>query len=375
MLMCRRQAEEEEDCMAYIAVVPPIRFINITSSVGTATKQEYSKCRNNPDDVLIVRAFMIYLQNFRRDLPFTNTRLARLAGSLDDDLSQMILDYKAFKAKAGPATMAFEERGNDRVLPQSLNSALPSAAPAALQQSTIMSLNLEVRPLAGYGDNTVDVMCNLFPIRSKLTVPPLTGSGTWDKVRDPDLSSRDWRDLARNNIPWNQWLRKQREAAISEYQFALARKAEAQDDPTRFRAYLPIDYDEDNEVLALLVPYQNEMNSFWDKHTQVALSTSPRPSADRQAMTVNISVTSRGGQTPQGVVKLWIASRELFKFYGRDILTPSRALELRLLNGAATYTAPADQMFRAASPYFVKADYWPTGGFLESTANIEHEVK
>jgi hypothetical protein len=360
--------------VAYIAVVPPIRFINVTSSVGTATSQQWTTCRNNPDDVLIVRAFMIYLQNFRGDLPFTNTRLTRLSGSLDADLSQMILDYKTFKTKANPAAFAPEERGNDRVLTQNLHLAVPSAS-SALQQNIIMSLNLDVKPLSGYGDNTVDVMCNLFPIRSKLTVPTLTGSGLWDKVRDPDLSSRNWRDLARNKVPWNQWLRAHQEAALNEYALARDRKAEVDADPTKMLPiYLPIRYDEDDEVFALLGPYQNEVTSFREHHTEVALSTSPNPSVSGQPLTVNISVTSRGGQAPQGVVKLWIVSRELMRFYGRStFLTPSKAFELRLQNGSATFNVSADQIF--TGKYFVRADYWPTGGFLESTANMEHEVK
>jgi hypothetical protein len=91
-------------------------------------------------------------------------------------------------------------------------------------------------------------------------------------------------------------------------------------------------------------------------------------------VTVNVSGTSRGGQTPQGVIKLWIVSRELIRFYGRQtFLTPSKAFELRLLNGSAALTVPADQIF--TGKYFVKADYSATGGFLGSTANMEHEVK
>jgi hypothetical protein len=351
--------------VAYIAVVPPIRFINITSSVGTDTKR--CSCHNNSDDVLILRAFMIYLQNFRKDLSFTTTRLTKLAGAMDHDLSQMILDYKAFKTKTGQATIAFEEDSNDCVLPQKTHFALSAAARAPLLGTTIMSLNLDIKPVAGYGDNVIDVMCNLFPIRSKLTVPPLTGSRLWDGVRGPDLSSRYWRDLARNKVPWNAWPRKQQEEAMNERQGALVRARDA--NPTK----LAITYDEDNELFDLLAPYQNEVKSFWENHTRIALTTSPSPSAHGQAVKVTISVTSYGGQTPQGAVKLWIASRETLRFHGRSILTPSRAQDLRLLNGSATFTVP--ELYSPASPYRVIAEYWAAGGFLGSTAEIEHEVR
>ena len=356
--------------MAYIAIVPPIRFINITSPVGNDADPQHAPCRNNPDDVLILRAFMIYLQNFRRDLSFTTTHLATLAGGVDGDLHRMILDYKALKTKVSPSAIAFEERGNDRVLPQPMQFAVQSASGAALLGTTIMSLNLDVKPVAGYGHNIIDIMCNLFPIRSKLTVPPLTGSALWDQVRDPDLSSRYWRDLARNKVPWNQWLRKQQEDAMNERQGAIVRAAQANG------TKLPITYDEDNELFVLLAPYQNEMKNFWEKHTRLALSTSPSPSAHGQSVTVKISVTSYGGQTPQGAVKLWITARETLRAHGRQsILTPSRAHDLRLLNGSATFAVPADQLFSPASPYLVIAEYWATGGFLGSTAEIRHEVK
>jgi hypothetical protein len=286
---------------------------------------------------------------------------------MDHDLSQMILDYKRFKAKAGQATITFEEHDNDCVLPQNMHSALWAAVGAPLLGTTIMSVNSEIKPVAGYGDNIVDIMCNLFPIRSKLTVPPLTGSRLWDSVRDPDLSSRYWRDLARNKVPWNSWLRQQQEAAMNERQGALLRAQKA--NPTK----LPITYDEDNELFDLLAPYQNEMNSFWAKHTRLDLSTSPSPSVPGQAVTVKISVASYGGQTPQGAVKLWFIDRELLKIYGRQY-RPSTAFEVRLLNGSATFTVPAGAWSMSES-FLVAAEYWATGGLLPSTAEIQHEVR
>jgi len=349
--------------MAYIAAVPPIRFINITSSVGTGPY------RNNPDDVLILRAFMIYLQNFRKDLSFTNTRLTTLAGSLDGDLRQMILHYKAFKAKVASAGLPPEERGNDRVVPQDVRFALASAAAPGLT-TTIMSLNLDVKPLAGYGDNIVDIMCNLFPIRGWLTIPPLKGSALWDQVRDPNLSSRYWRDLARNKISWKQWLPKQQEEAMNERQGANVRSAAAS--PTK----LPATFDEDNELFALLAPYHDEMKDFYEHHTRLALSTSPNPSAHGQPVTVKISVTSYGGQAPQGSVRLWITTQELLRLYGRQsTLTPDKGVLVRLVNGSGTFTYPKDVLFSPASPYLVIAEYWPTSGFLVSNAEITHEVR
>jgi hypothetical protein len=68
------------------------------------------------------------------------------------------------------------------------------------------------------------IMCTLFPIRSMLTVPPLTGSALWDKVRDRYLSSRYWWDLVRNKVPWNQWFRKQQEEACNERRVPLSER-------------------------------------------------------------------------------------------------------------------------------------------------------
>lgn len=349
--------------MAYIATVPPIRFINLTSSAGTGPY------RNSQDDVMILRAFMIYLQNFRQDLPFTTTRLQVLKGAFDADLHQMIVDYKAFKTKTVSAGLPPQEQGNDRVIPQDLRFALQSAGSSAVT-TTIMCLNSDVKPLASYGDSTVDVMCSLFPIKGKLIIPSLTGSALWDQVRDPDLSSRYWRDLARNKIPWDQWLPKQQEDAMNERQGAFVRAA------NQDRNKLSPTYDEDNELFSLLAPYQKEMKVFWEHHTRMEISTTPSPSAHAKPVTVKITLASYGGQPPLGSVRLWIASKEQLRVYGRQfILTPQRSIALTIANGVATYAVPPDSLFMGASPYVIYAEYWPKAGFLGSKAEIRHEVK
>ncbi len=336
--------------MAYIAVVPPIRFINIGSAVGSSQADS-----NVPNDVLMVRAFMIYLQNQRKDLQFTNTRLASLAGSMDLQLSKMIIDYKAFKTKEFLAALAPEERANDRVIPQDLRFAVQSASPAAPGRTTIMFLNGDVNPLAGYGDNTVDVMCNLFPIRGMLTASPVR----------PET---DWRDLARNKVPWNQWLRMQQEVALLEYERLK----------TPFTVAKPSDLDKLDlyrESSTLLGPYQNELKSFEDTHTHTDLSVSPSPSARLQAVTVKVSVTSVGGQIPQGSVRLWFIDWDHMKFYyGRVADVPaSMSQELRLVNGSATFTYPGPAMIGTGS-FVVRAVYPDTGSFLGSEARTKHEI-
>lgn len=174
--------------MAYIAVVPPVRFINIGSSVGPSPDEP-----NRPDDVLIIRAFMIYMTNFRKDLQFTTSTLPTLVGKFDPQLSQMILD---FKKKLSPLLMLPpEERENSRVIPQDERFAVQSAARPA---TTIMLLNNSVRPLPGYGDTAVEVMCNLFPILGILRAAP---GGDRKAIGQPDAY---WRDVARNKVPWPQ---------------------------------------------------------------------------------------------------------------------------------------------------------------------------
>jgi hypothetical protein len=338
--------DEELIIMAYIAVVPPISFINIGSSVGTGPK-----FRNNANDVLILRAFMIYLQNFRKDMAFTKTRLETLAGSFDQDLRQMIIDYKTYKTKDMLAALAPGERGNDFVFPQDLRFALQSMSPAVPGRNTIMFLNSDVRPLAGYGDSIIEVMCNLFPIKGRLMGSPVTPEAYW-------------RDLARNKVPWSKWLREQQELALSERQEAN----EILSDPKRGKGALS---DEDKELFTLLRPYENDMKPFWENHTSISLSTSPSPSANFQAVTVKISVSCGGSQTPSGAVNLWFASVELMRIHGRAmVVSPSRALKVPLVKGSGTLTIPDVPH----GSYIVFAEYPETGRFLGSRTQLPHEV-
>lgn len=344
--------------MAYIAVVPPIRFINIGSSVGTSQADS-----NTPNDVIMIRAFMIYLQNHRKDLPFTNTRLATLAGAMDRELSKMIVDYKAFKTKEFLAALAPEERFNDRVMPQDLQFAVQSAGPGAAGQTTIMSLNVDVKPLPGYGDNPVDVMCNLFPLRGMLTASPVR----------PET---DWRDLARNKVPWNQWLKVHQEAALMAYETFRTMdpwgldpsRPNSKPDLSKHDAYL--------ELSALLGPYLNEIKAFRDNHTQVTLSASPSPSSTGQPLTIKVTVTSVGGQIPQGIVRLWLIDWDHLKYYyPRVAEVPEKySQELRLMNGSATFTYPASAMI-AFGNFIIRAVFPDTGRFVGSEARIKHEIQ
>jgi hypothetical protein len=328
--------------MVYIVVVPPIRFINIGSAVGPGSTDP-----NHPDDVLIVRAFMIYLSNFRGDLQFTKSRVPSLAGMVDANLTQMIMDYKNLKNRASFAMSLREERGNATVVPQDVRFARVAAS---RPEATIMNLNLDVRPLANYGDNTVDVMCNLFPIRGILAASPVR-------------AETYWRDLARNKIPWSRWFRNQQENAANEWKGATSRMSQ--------RSQNEWTSDEDTELFALLHPYRDEMRAFWQSHTRIDLVVSPSPSANRQAVTVTATVLTLGGARPAGTIKILVVSQELLRTYGRQfILSSPSNRQYPLVNGSASFTIPD----LSTGSYLVRAEYPDTGGIVGCDVEIQHQV-
>lgn len=261
--------------MAYIAVVPPIRFINITSPVGPGDV-------NHPDDVLVIRAFLIYLTNFRKDLKWTQNRLTSLAGPADSTLLTMIQEYKDFKnANPGPSSvhLGSGEMDKSRVLPQDERFAYGPV------RTTIMALNFDVQPLAGYGDTVIDVMCNLFPIGNLFN-----GSVRADSY---------WRDLARKRVAWNLWLPQQQEEATQERMAAVRRPGIASQGSGK------IDweqYDADRELFTLLQPYYNDMKQFYERHSQTCLDVTPDSPVKGQSVTLTATVRMPNGAPPSGTV-------------------------------------------------------------------------
>jgi hypothetical protein len=261
--------------MAYIAVVPPIRFINITSPVGPTDV-------NHPDDVLVIRAFLIYLTNFRKDLHWTQSRLSTLAGPADSALFKMIEEYKDFKnANPGPnqVHLGSEEMGKGRVLPQDERFAFGPI------RTTILALNSDVQPLAGYGDTIIDVMCNLFPIADLFN-----GSVRADSY---------WRNLARKQIPWQLWLPKQQEDASQERMATIRRQDAASN------ASGAIDWEQraaDNELFTLLQPYYNDMKQFYERHSETCLDVNPGSPIKGQNVTLTASVRLPTGIPPSGTI-------------------------------------------------------------------------
>lgn len=310
--------------MAYIAIVPPIRFINIGSAIGPTDQ-------NHPDDVLIIRAFMIYLSNHRKDLRFTNSYLSTLAGQADSMLFQMIIDYKEFKKRTFSALMVPEEQQNSRVTPQDERFALGPI------QTTIMALNHDVKVLPGYGDTIIDVMCNLFPIREILLGLPVRADAYW-------------RDLARNRVPWKQWLLKHQEDAANERQGAIQRMSSR-----------GVTSAEDNELFTLLNPYRNDMKDFYERHTRIVLTASPNPSIQGQVVTLTATVKTLGGNIPVGTVTFNVMPQ------GRGLQQIQRQ---PLVNGSATITINVLPKGRN----IVKADYPNTGDIIGSSAEIPHQV-
>ena len=324
--------------MAYIATVPPIRFINLGFAVGGGKSEP-----NRADDVLIVRAFMIYLCNQRTDLQFTKARLATLRGEVDKPLVQMINDYKEFKRKA-LVSFAADEWSNSRVGPQDERFALGPL------RTTIMAMNYDVRALAGYGDTVIDVMCNLFPIRGMLT---------GDTV-GPDTY---WRDLARNRVPWSRWLRAQKADAAQERAGAIERSMKRQ--PKELTS------DEDNELFRLLYPYKAEMKLFREQQTETQLISTPNPSASGQAVAFTATVRTRVGQPAGGRVAIYAIDPTLLRAHGHTYFDKLKTSSLvPLVNGSATVTVN----LQAPGRYAVRAEYPDTGSLIGSTTEIQQQV-
>jgi hypothetical protein len=357
--------------MAYIAIVPPIRFINIGSIVGPNADEP-----NNPDDVLIIRAFMIYLANHRKDLQFTTgAPLRTLVGKFDPQLNRLILDYKRKLSPLLP--LPPEERGNGRVIPQDERFALSAAAQPS---TTIMALNLEVRPLSGYGDTVVDVMCNLFPIRDILRGLPQ--GGVRRVIGQPDAY---WRDLARNRIPWNQWTRAQQSSATDEYFGAVGLPPSPPPPPPGTRMQVPkpsVPSDRDNELFALIAPYREEAKRFLDRRTKTTLTISPNPSKLRDPVTLTVQVTTAGGQIPTGNVTIRFGNRQQLVIWGNLRLSKRPLDDLHvftrqapLVNGLARLIVPGEWIVWPGR-HLAYAAYPDTGDLMgsETRDDIEQQV-
>jgi Domain of unknown function (DUF4157) len=103
------------------------------------------------------------------------------------------------------------------------------------------------------------------------------GSGLIRRQAAP-AAEPDWREQARNKVPYQQWTTTQKEAADRDYHAALRRMEER-------GASGKIDfttYDSDNELFKLLHPYQADMRGFYQLQTRTYLDTSATWVADFQ---------------------------------------------------------------------------------------------
>jgi hypothetical protein len=119
-------------------------------------------------------------------------------------------------------------------------------------------------------------MCNLYPAVARA----LSGL--------PVREDMDWRDLARKEIPWNQWLLKQKNDAIRDEDEARQRIFD-KDEKKR------LDFlSADNELFKLLHPYENDLRDFRagtsNFQTETLLDSSQNPSMQGQPVTFTATV-------------------------------------------------------------------------------------
>jgi hypothetical protein len=235
----------------------------------------------------------------------------------------MIMDYK--KTLSPLVMLPPEERANSRVIPPDERFA---AMTGARPFTTIMALNNEVKPLPGYGDTVIDVMCNLFPIRDILRGLPQ--GGTRQAIGQPDAY---WRDLARNRVPWNKWTRAQQSNAADEYYAAVRATAPPlPQEPWEKKTAAPPRQtsDRDNELFALLAPYREDLKRFQENRTKITLTSSPNPSKTGDPVTLTAEVRTAGGRIPTGSVMIRFANRQMLVIYG-NLRLSKRPLDDKLV--------------------------------------------
>jgi hypothetical protein len=112
-------------------------------------------------------------------------------------------------------------------------------------------------------------------------------------------SSFDWRELARRQVPYQQWTMEQKESAEKDYQTAIKRM-------TSGNIKNKLDFmDADNELFRLLSPHQAEMRAFQSLHTNTLLDLSATyvspfkyESSDGKRVTLTATVDLPAAATP-----------------------------------------------------------------------------
>jgi hypothetical protein len=109
-------------------------------------------------------------------------------------------------------------------------------------------------------------------------------------------ASADWRELARNRVPYSEWTKAQKEAAEQERQGAIRRMFNASPNARLDSA------DQDNELFRLQHPYSVEMKDFFDRRTFLYLESSRNPATQGERVTLTAIVSLPTGAIPTGSV-------------------------------------------------------------------------
>ena len=177
----------------------------------------------------------------------------------------------------------------------------------------------------------------------------------------------DWRELARKNVPWEQWSAEEKEQALSDDLGARRRidknlKTAADYDT----------YKEDQEGFTLLRPYLPKVKLFFEMHTIIDLDTTPNPSSSGQSVTINASVRTLGGAISTGIVNFDI-STGVTSLAGGGFQDGSRMkLGVKsLFGGKASMTTPALRV----GIFGISASLPTTQHLVGSSAALVHTVK
>jgi len=166
----------------------------------------------------------------------------------------------------------------------------------------------------------------------------------------------DWREQARNKVPFGKWTLKQQEDADREWR-AASRRIFTAGEKEKWEMR-----DNDNEVFKLLHPYRADLKDFFERHPVMQLYTSLTPAKKGASVTFTAEVRLPTGVAPAGDVTFDVV------YGGGGMLTQLGRVALK--GGKATLTTSS----LPASTKWVKASFPASGKIFGAQADVRQEV-